>query len=45
MRYLLEFVVNPAFLVWKHREKGLDELAVTMEKVRELIKIASLMND
>ena len=45
MRYLLEFVLNPAFLVCKHREKGLDELAVTVEKVREIIKTATLMND
>ena len=45
MRYLLEFVVNPAFLVCKHREKGLDEFAVTVENVRKTIEIATLMTD
>ena len=45
MRYLLEFVVDPAFLACKNREEGLDELAVTVEKVRERIKAANSMTD
>ena len=38
-------MVNPAFLMCKHREKGLDELAVTVKNVRERVKATNYMTD
>ena len=41
-RYFVQFIIDPAFVVWKNREKGFDELLVTVDWLEDIAQLLAL---